>query len=243
MHRFFVPPEWLRGESVSLEGPVAHQLARVLRAQPGQRIVLLDNSGLEYEVELTRVAARTAEGRVLARRPGVPEPEVSVHLYQGALKGEKLDWVLQKGTELGVRSFTITHCARSVTREARLARLERWRRIVTEAAEQCGRSRLPGLRSPLPLGQALAEAPGVKLLLWEAERATGLADALARHGGAAAFSLFTGPEGGFEEGEVEEARRSDAEVVTLGRRTLRAETASIVATTLVLHHAGELGGR
>jgi 16S rRNA (uracil1498-N3)-methyltransferase len=150
--------------------------------------------------------------------------------------------VLEKGTELGVAAFVPVLSSRSLIRpsEASSARLERWRRVVVEAAEQSGRCRLPEISPPLTFAEACASAAGLRILPWEGETEASLSDVLAGEKKRDAVSLFIGPEGGFPPEEVELARQQGVRTVSLGRRILRAETAAIVAAALILHELGEL---
>jgi len=189
------------------------------------------------------VTARAAQGVVLASSEGTGEPSVRLVLYQALIKGQRFDWVLEKGTELGVAAFVPAVSGRSQVRpsQASSARLERWRRVIVEAAEQSGRSRLPGISLPLPFEEACAAGAGFRILPWEGEREVSLGDLLAAQQLAVpAVSLFIGPEGGFPLDEVQLARRQGVRTVSLGRRVLRAETAAIVAVALVLHELGDL---
>jgi 16S rRNA (uracil1498-N3)-methyltransferase len=217
-------------------------MGRVLRLRVGDHVLLLDNSGREYEVELTALTATAAQGAVLASNEGAGEPSVRLVLYQALIKGQRFDWVLEKGTELGVAAFVPVVSGRSQVRpsQASSARLDRWRRVIVEAAEQSGRSRLPEISPPLSFEQACASAVGLRILPWEGERKAGLRDLLAAEEAVDAVSLFIGPEGGFPPEEVELVRKQGVRTVSLGRRILRAETAAIVAAALVLHELGEL---
>jgi len=249
LHHFFVHPHVFSGDEVRLEGDLAHRLSRVLRLEASAAVVLLDGSGLEYETRLDVVGPQRVTGTVLGRRPGRPEPRVRLVLYQSLVKGERFDWVLEKGTELGVVAFVPLLSRRNVVRAAlgRQGRPERWRRVVREAAEQCGRSVLPEILPAEGLQDALSEAADLRLLPWEGEEALGLAAALrqARPALAAAkrptVAVLIGPEGGFAVEEVALAREAGAQVVSLGRRILRSETAGIVAAAAVLYELGELG--
>jgi 16S rRNA (uracil1498-N3)-methyltransferase len=194
-------------------------------------------------VVLTALTATAAQGVLLASREGASEPSVRLVLYQALIKGQRFDWVLEKGMELGVAGFVPIVSSRSLVRpaEASSARLERWRRVVVEAAEQSGRCRLPEISPPLPFDEACASAAGVRILPWEGEREASLGDLLAAQQQAVpVVSLFIGPEGGFPLEEVRLARRLGVRTVSLGRRILRAETAAIVAAALVLHELGDL---
>ena len=245
MHRFFVPSTWIQGPEARLQGDVAHQIGRVLRMSPGDVVTLLDNSGMEYTVRLTRLGTDLVEGTILSAEEGPGEPAVRVTLYQGILKGQKFDWVLQKGTELGVDIFVPIICQRSIPQKRDgwgRTRYPRWQKVVTEAAEQSGRCRLPTVREPVGFEEACREVgdPALTLIPCEQENATGLREAL-QGTRPPEVNIFIGPEGGFEEGEVSCARACGAVSVSLGRRILRAETAGIVAVAAVMYEAGELG--
>jgi 16S rRNA (uracil1498-N3)-methyltransferase len=248
-HRFFVHRDVFSGDEVRLEGDLAHRLSRVLRLEAGAAVVLLDGSGLEYETRLDVVGPHRVTGTVVGRRPGRPEPRVRLLLYQSLVKGERFDWVLKKGTELGVVAFVPLLLQRNVVRAApeRPGRHERWHRVVREAAEQCGRCVLPEVLPAEGLEKALARAADLRLLPWEGEEAMGLAAALRRARPALeaaerpTTAVLIGPEGGFADEEVALAREAGAQVVSLGRRILRSETAGIVAAAAVLYELGELG--
>lgn len=247
--RFVVPADLLvAGGEVALPAPVAHQVRDVLRLAPGAPLTLLDGTGGEWPATLLALSRAGVSVRVGARRDGTAEPHARLLLYQGLLKAAKLEWVLQKGTELGVAMFVPLLCERTVSArdEPRAGKRERWQRIVTEATEQCGRARVPDVRDTLPLARALAEMPldALGLIAWEEERAVSLrATLLARRaaGGDMPIALFIGPEGGFSAAEVAAAREHGVMPVTLGPRILRAETAAVVAAALALEACGEMG--
>jgi 16S rRNA (uracil1498-N3)-methyltransferase len=249
LRRFFVPREVLSGDDVCLEGDLARRLSRVLRLQPGTAVLLLDGTGLEYETRLVEVGAHRVTGTVVEQRAGRPEPRARLVLCQAMVKGERFDWVLEKGTELGVAAFVPLLSARNVVRPApeRGNRPGRWQRVVREAAEQCGRSVLPAVLPGQNLEEALSTRADLCLLPWEEEESLSLAAAVraARPALEAVerptVAVFIGPEGGFAAEEVALARRAGAQVVTLGRRILRSETAGVVAAALVLYELGELG--
>lgn len=253
MHRFFVPPDWIKGLFVTLEGPLAHQVANVLRLREGERIVVLDNSGWERVVELDIVTKQRAGGKVVRRTLGATEPRVKVTLYQSVLKSDHFEFVLQKCTELGAAAFVPLITARTIlgsVGDVDAARLRRWQRIVVEAAEQSGRTKLPLLRPAILFQSACEDVAGLSLIPWEEERVTSLRSVLRdrfggseRSGGARqpfSVNLFIGPEGGFTAEEADLARRYEVAPVSLGARILRAETAAVVATAAVLYEAGDM---
>lgn len=245
LQRFFLNATWAGVDSVLDLTPLHHQLGRVLRAQPGTRLVLLDGRGRACLAEVVQIDRRSAAGRVVALLPVPPEPTVQVTLYQCALKADKLEWVWQKGTELGVTAFVPVVSRRTVVRpvDALGQKLARWSAIVREAAEQAQRGCIPALLSPMTFDDAIQTAQGARLLPWEgAGDRPGLGAALAQMQPLpAAVNLLIGPEGGLEADEVEAATAAGWQVVTLGTRILRAETAALAAVTLVMQAAGELG--
>ena len=246
MHRFFVSPERIDGESVTLAGDLAYQLASVLRASPGDRITVLDDSGWEYLVTLDRVSPGDVRGRVTERSLSEAEPAVRITLYLALLKASKFELILQKGTELGVSEFVPVFCSRSLSKDMGTERHQRRRRIISEAAEQSRRGRLPALKPTADFSDACDAANGLGIIPWEEEGENGLKAALERRwqGGHAdsEVSIFTGPEGGFTAQEVDYARARGIVPVSLGRRILRAETAPIATVAAVLYELGELGG-
>lgn len=253
-HRFFVTPDVLSdgvpGAEVRLTGATAHQLVNVLRLRPSERIVLLDGAGWEYEVELTALNREAVTGRVARRALATGEPRLKLTLYQGLPRGAKFELVLQKGTEIGISAFVPLVTRRSVVSSLAAAselKLDRWHRILTEAAEQAGRARVPALGAPVLFQQACEAVTGLSLMPWEGERRRALRTVIEEQFGgrasAAPFSvnLFIGPEGGFEPDEVEQARGYGILPVSLGPRILRTETAGLAAAAALLYESGDFG--
>jgi 16S rRNA (uracil1498-N3)-methyltransferase len=253
VHRFFVPPDWIQGNEVTVTGPQAHQIARVLRMHPGDTLIVLDNAGWEIEVQLVAVDRSLVEGQVLRRRLASSEPRTKISLYQGVLKGSRFEFVLQKGTELGMVEFVPIIADRCVISDldAVEKKRSRWEWIIQEAAEQSRRGRKPVLRPVALFPQACEQARhagGISLIPWEEEHIVALRDVLRhppqhheRNWPPFTISLFIGPEGGFSVDEIATARRYGLVPVTLGPRTLRAETAGVVAAAAILYELGDMG--
>jgi 16S rRNA (uracil1498-N3)-methyltransferase len=238
LRRFFVAPGALRARNVTLGPELAHRLSRVLRLKRGDHVILSAGGVHDYEVQLTALSPHAATGVVIDERQPPPEPHVKVVLYQSLIRANRFDLVLEKGTEIGVSRFVPIVPARSLVQpgdEPSMARAERWKRIVVEAAEQCHRGRLPEIEGPVGFGEAISTARGLKLLSWEEEHRQRLGAYLRSLASKPEIvSLFIGPEGGFDATEVELARGEGAVAVSLGQRVLRSETAGIVAAALVL---------
>lgn len=247
-YRFFVAPTAIHGRDVQISDPaLAHQLGNVLRLQPGDRIVVLDDTGWEYTVVLDTVGRHGASGQIEERMVSPGEPTLRLTLYVALLKADRFELVLQKGTELGVDRFVPLLTTRSIADQAAAAsaaKRERWERIIREAAEQSRRGRLPVLAAPQPFAQACrkATADARTLLLWEGGDATGLTTALATGAHETRpCAIFSGPEGGWTEDEVATALGYNMILVTLGPRILRAETAPIAAAAAIFYAHGDLG--
>jgi 16S rRNA (uracil1498-N3)-methyltransferase len=220
--------------------------------QPGDHVILLDGLGQEYLVTLTAFGKDEVTAQVIEKQQGRGEPSHKITLYISLLnKADKFEWALQKCTELGASAFVPVRAARSISDAPGPAKLERWKRIIQEAAEQSGRSLLPVLETALDLPQAISrERANLHAATNDEHIAvmpslgavhslrTQLANAKSK---AESVSIFTGPEGGFTEDEVRTAHDAGIIPVTLGPRTLRAETAPIAALTMALYELGEMG--
>ena len=248
-HRFFIPPEWIDEQQVTLVEGTAHQIRHVLRMRAGDRLIVLDDSGWEREVELIRLTKNVVIGHVVEERLATSEPRTKISLYQGVLKASKFEWVLQKGTELGLIEFVPAVCERSVVGDLEDVdrKLGRWQRIIREAAEQSGRGRLPALRPATLFSQGCQRAMragGLALVPWEGEKTTSLKSALTagEEGEDRPFSIsiFIGPEGGLTREEIEAAQGYGVQPVSMGPRILRAETAGLAAASAILYELGDM---
>jgi 16S rRNA (uracil1498-N3)-methyltransferase len=204
--------------------------------QPGDELVLLDGSGQEFLARLTALSRHAAAAQVLQSRACAAEPQLHLTLYQCSLKQDKFEWVLQKGTELGVSRFAPVISERSIVRPAAalLKKYARWEAIVREAAEQCGRARIPQIAPPLDWAAVVVAAQGLRLLPWEgAQTAPSLLATLQQSlPSSDKISILIGPEGGISEQEAGLAAAHGWQLVSLGPRILRAETAAIAAAAI-----------
>jgi 16S rRNA (uracil1498-N3)-methyltransferase len=245
MHRFFVCAESVSGEHVNLTGSQAHQINNVLRLKAGEHVILLDNTGYEYTAVLTAPCAGRGRPevtcKVISKQLSHSEPQTQITLYQSLLVRQKFEWVLQKCTEVGVSCFVPVITQRSIIRSPDIittSKRTRWQSIVTEAAEQSARGRIPEIREPLKFADALDKIKDYNY------RLIGAPDVLGRSlrgilrnddDKPSSVALFIGPEGGFTDEELAAAKEKMVTAFSLGRRILRTETAAIVTTAIILY--------
>ena len=242
MIRFFVEPEAMQETSVALTGENAKH-AKVLRLKCGEEVLLCDGQGRGCLCAVTDVTDGRIGLNVLQRRDSDTEAKVLVSVYMAYPKADKLEHVIQKATELGayeIIAFPSARCISKPDDKSLAKKLERWQKIAASAAEQSGRGRIPQVLTLPSYKAALERAAEADqaLLFYENERATTLRMALKSHP-YHTVSLLTGPEGGLEEKEVQQAMEAGLSVCTLGKRILRCETAPLCALSAVMYDAGE----
>lgn len=242
MRRFFVSPTSLRQSTIPLEGDTLHHLSKVLRLTPGEEILLLDGRGNLCQCRIESLGRKSGEARVL-RRWQESEGVLPIQLLQSLPKGDKMELILQKGTELGVTEFVPVLAGRSTPRlvaDREESRQQRWERIIQEAARQCRRPVLPRLAQTIALADALGACSAeLRLLPWE-EESRPLAEVLPRLP-PASTAVLIGPEGGFSTAEASLASAAGFLPISLGPRILRSETAGFAVATILQHHYGDLG--
>ena len=242
MTRFFVDYTDMMSDSIVLTGDNAAH-AKVLRLKVGERVVVCDGQGRECVCRIDSLAS--AEVRLLleSKSESSSEPAVHVSVYMAFPKADKLEHVIQKATELGVYEIVVFPSARCISKPDEKSigkKLERWQKIALSAAEQSGRGRVPQVIVLSSYTEALKRAgeSDKAFLFYENERAVTLRMALDA-GDYRSISLLTGPEGGLDVSEVEQAMAAGMQVCTLGKRILRCETAPLCALSAVMYDAGE----
>lgn len=225
---------------MSITGEQVHQIREVLRLTSGDMIVALNNTGIEYQIELRDITKAKIVGKVIKHGICPNEPEIKITLYQALLKGDKFEWVLQKCTEVGVTRFVPIICERCVASNPSESRIERWKKIIIESAEQSKRGIIPDLGSIMNVKQVSEEVNGFSIMPWEQENCMGIKAQLTNIGTVHNLNIFIGPEGGFSTDEVEYARDRGIVPVSLGNRIFRAETAGLVAVASVMYDWGEI---
>ena len=246
--RIYAPPVQEGKDTVELAEDTVRYLRNVLRLGRGDGILLFDGTGWEYRGVIERLEGREGTARIVARERVPLAIPVRITLAQALPKGDKMEFIVQKATELGVARIVPFRSARTIPRrtEDRAARrLERWRRIAAEAAEQCGRTDVPEIAEPLPFREALEQAgpEAVKILFWESETERSVREILKGDAARSAreFFLVVGPEGGVTGEEAEQARQAGFLTASLGRLVLRVETAALAILAIFQYECGLIG--
>lgn len=242
INHFFLPPECFSGSEISFPVDTARQITRVLRLQVDDNIVVLNNHGDAFLVQLVETSSNRATGRITGRLQLNTETGFELIMCLALTQREKFEWMLQKCTELGVTAFIPMLTERSLVTKGHddPQKTDRRLQIIREAAEQSHRLRLPDLKPTMAFHQTLdaAHIAGKVILLHEsAETALGpVLDDLIRQGSNTAIALMIGPEGGFSDAEIASAIQSGVQVCSLGARILRMETAAITAAALAVEY-------
>jgi len=242
MPRFFVEKEQISDSFIDITGDDVKHIKRVLRLREGEEIEVCDGSGEDFVCKIESLSDDVVRAAIVKRFPNVAEPPVKLCVYQGMPKNDKMDYIVQKCVELGVCRIVpvITKRAVSIPRDAE-KKTARWQKIANEAAKQCGRGTLPAVEKILDFKTAIkemSESDSLSLMPYECEKEGSLSKLL-RATEKKSINVFIGPEGGFDESEVEKAREAGIETVTLGPRILRTETAPLAVCSAIMYELGD----
>ncbi|MDL2281054.1 16S rRNA (uracil(1498)-N(3))-methyltransferase [Selenomonadales bacterium OttesenSCG-928-I06] len=254
MRKFFIEdelPSDLGGEFI-IDGSEAHHILNVLRLKVGTDIIVTSKKqiGQAVKAEITRLE----NGQITLKNKEFlandTEPPIDIYLVQSICKGDKMDYIIQKAIELGVSGIIPVfseHCTVKYEPAKRDARVVRWQKISLEASKQCGRFFVVPIMPIIDLKDIFSEdfykqhSSSKKILLYEGQASVGLKEAI-RNSNSSSYLLFVGPEGGYSDKEVETFKENSIDIVTLGPRILRAETASLAAISAIMYEHGDLGG-
>lgn len=245
--RLYTPGPLVEGTEIALTPEGANHIARVLRGKIGDPLHVFDGSGGEFSATISAIASKSVKVGVDRRVASVPESALRITLVQGISRGEKMDWVVQKATELGVAAIVPVITSRSVVkldRNQAAKKQDHWQTIAINACEQCGRAVIPTVSSPAPLpdflGKGIGDSPQFRFVLDPQADSSLPAAASKGIGEWPQFELLIGPEGGLDEAEIEAAVAAGFTRVGLGPRVLRTETAAVVALAVLQGNFGDL---
>jgi 16S rRNA (uracil1498-N3)-methyltransferase len=245
MARFYVPQPRIEKRMLKIEGDEVKHIRRVLRLQVGDEIIVFDGLGNEFEGTIAKEAPFSVVIKVQNISSSKRESPLEIILAQSLLKGERMDYLVQKATELGVKEIIPFFSSRSIPlleKSGELKRHHRWERIAIEASKQCGRGLVPKIGFLQDYSEVLqtASSDSFRLILWEKEEVR-LKEVLEKSKEKTSIFFIVGPEGGFSQEEIEKAIRAGFVTVTLGKRVLRAETASLCLLSILQYDQGDIG--
>ncbi len=245
MPRFYVPQPLIEKGMLRIEGDEVRHIRRVLRLRAGDEITVFDGSAKEYEGIIVSEGPSSVVISIQDILSSKRESPLEITLAQSLLKGEKMDYLIQKTTELGVKRIIPFFSSRSIPlleRSKKLERYRRWERIAIEASKQCGRGMIPRIEPIQDYSEMLQNIPEgfLRLILWEKQGAK-LKEVLEGLKEEAKIFFIVGPEGGLSQQEVELAKQKAFASVTLGKRILRSETASLCLLSILQYEKGDIG--
>ena len=239
MYQFFVEPEQIGPEWATITGPDVNHIRNVLRMKPGEAVRISDGKGSCYDGTVDTLQSDEIIVRLTGEKMESTELPVEVVLFQGLPKSDKMEWIIQKNTELGVGAIVPVATSRAVVKldeKKADSKVKRWNGIAEAAAKQSKRTLIPEVRSVLSFKQALAESATFDVKLMPYENAEGMAftrKCIGEIRPGAKVAVFIGPEGGFSEEEVKAASEMGFLPITLGRRILRTETAGMSVLSMI----------
>ena len=248
MHKFFTEAQNINDDFAKILGDDVKHIYKVLRLIEGEKVVINDCNGTEYLGAINEVTKTEVNVKILKKLDSNNESPVQIFLYQGLPKAQKMDLIVQKGTELGITKFIPVISKRvDVKLKGEFKKLDRLNRIALEAAKQSKRSVIPKVFDLVEFSDVINQVKSVDLFIVPYENAENfgvksLAKKLCNLEKIKTIGIMVGPEGGFEDIEIDKLKEAGAYIVTLGSRILRTETAGFVATSLVQYELGDLGG-
>ncbi|MBQ3181768.1 MAG: 16S rRNA (uracil(1498)-N(3))-methyltransferase [Clostridia bacterium] len=245
MPKFFINKEDIKNKKITITGPDAVHISKVLRTEVGEILTLCDGDGTDFKAKVCTCSKDEVLLDILESYACLSEPKVSVTLFQGLPKQGKMDYIIEKCTELGISRIVPVATARSVVKisdkKSEEKKLERWRKIASESVKQCGRGKIPEICDVLSLSESIELSKDLDLVIaaYECENETSLKSVLSAHS-PDSVGIFIGPEGGLDDKEVEMFLDAGIKTVTLGKRILRTETAGHTVLTAVMYEFNEL---
>ena len=248
MHKFFVPKHNIVDNIATIDGEDVKHIYKVLRLKVKEKVSINNCEGKEYLGEINLIDKSSVTVNLLEESSINNESPIDVYLFQGMPKSTKMDLIVQKNTELGVKAITpvITNRVEVKTELKEFKKVDRWNRIALEAAKQSKRSLIPEINVPIEFQKLLEELNSMDLVVvpYENEEGYGIKKLVKNieKENIKKVAIVIGPEGGFEEIEISKLKEIGARIVTLGPRILRTETAGFACLTLIMYELGDLGG-
>lgn len=246
MPKFFVPKENISADRIHINGEDVAHIKKVLRLGVGDTLCLCDGMGKNYEVEIEKLIEKEIICKILSEEKADTEAPIEVTLFQGLPKASKMDYIIQKTTELGIVRIVPCTMARCVVKidNAKDAqkKQQRWQKIAEEAAKQSGRGIIPTVEMPISFDEALKQLKREDICFapYECEEENKLKHVLTKKNNVKSVAFIIGPEGGFDLREIEKLKQAGIDTITLGKRILRTETAGEAVLSMVMYELGDI---
>lgn len=239
MHRFFAKPE--NETSILIEGKDAKHISKVLRLDVNDEIIVCDGNGTDFLCKISNIDKNNVYTKIISKEVNIAEPKLRITLYQGVPKAGKMEYIVQKGTELGAAKFVPVDFSRSVAKMQNESRVVRLNKVAEEAAKQSGRGIVPIVENQMKFTDMISELRNYDSVIvpYESEKKLSLKDALKDTEGKD-IAVVIGPEGGFEIEEIDALNNIGAKIVTLGKRILRTETAGMATIAMIMYDKDEI---
>jgi len=249
MRRIYIGIDCIKiKDSVLIKNETLHYLKNVLRFKEGDRFIGFDGSGKEYEIEILKIEKNEIMGKIVEEKEVFnPELPFDLRLFQCIPKGEKFDFIIREVTQLGVKKIIPVISKRTVVKipeEKKANKVKRWKKIAEEASKISGRIFVPEIENPVKFEKCLDEEKDFGVIFWEGEREFTIKDFIKKIKGkeikGKKINIFIGPEGGFDEEEIELAKKNNFFTLSLGKRILKVETASVVSIAILTYELENL---
>ena len=246
MRRFFIEKIIPASGLLAITGKEARHIINVLRMIKGETLIIMDGKGQLFEATIETLHYKEVKVKIDKSIPSPPPSPIEISLAQALIKTHPMDYLIQKVTELGISSIHLFYSERTVIKlkpEHIRNKMDHWMEIMKSACKQCGRANLPGLNTPLPFEELIKKAldkKTLKMLLWEDEDKVDLKKLLRSLRPLPHILAIVGPEGGFTSNEINLAREAGFQIISLGNRILRAETAAVSLISIIQYEWGDL---
>lgn len=242
MSRFFVPRENVEENKITITGEDVIHISKVLRLKTGDTLTCCDGRGFDYEARISQISKSVILCDIINKTKSYTEPDLKVSLIQGIPKGSKMDYIIQKTTELGISDIypcTLNRCVAKLDGEKKI---ERWQKIAKEAAQQSGRGAVPKVHTALDLKTAseILKEADIYFVAYECEEEIAIKTVLLSKKEPKSVAFLIGPEGGFDKSEIEFLAENGIMSISLGKRILRTETAGEAVLSMIMYEIGDI---
>ncbi len=245
MSKFFIPRENIEEKYLIINGEDVNHITKVLRLKIGDKILCCDGMGNDYSARISEYDKKEIRCEILEKFKADTEPPLKVILIQGVPKAAKMDYIIQKTTELGISEIYPCEMSRCVAKIENNKKIERWQKIAREAAKQSGRAVIPVVHNPINISGAIEilKSSDIAFVPYECEEESYLRPILINSVSPKTVAFLIGPEGGFDKSEIDKIIENDIHTVSLGKRILRTETAGEAVLSMVMYEIGDINGK